>query len=175
MGLKVAIVGLWSETRDLIPWDDPDWEVWGLAWDSEVFSMARAFEMHLPREWKDNGIADYVERLNMIPRLYLQEKCPAVIYGEPYPLKEVAKTTGDYFSSSMAYLMALAIHEGAEEIGVYGVAMEGYDEYSYQKPNMEYLVGFARGRGIKVHIPDASPLCKYKGQYGYSKGYGRFD
>jgi hypothetical protein len=175
MGLKVAVIGLWAETHGLAPWGDPAWEKWGLAWDREVFSMDRAFEIHLPREWKDNGIGDYIERLNMMPRLYLQEAHPDLPDAEVYPLAEVAKTTGDYFSSSIAYLMALAIHEGAEEIGLYGVAMEGHDEYGYQRPNMEYLVGLARGRGIKVHIPEQSPLCKYGRQYGYSTGYGRFD
>ena len=128
MGLKVAIVGLWTETHGLAHWDDPSWEKWGLAWDTEAFSMDRVFEMHLPREWKDNGISDYVERLSMMPRLYLQEPHPELPEAQVYPLAEVAKTTGDYFSSSIAYLMALAIHEGAEEIGLFGVAMEGHDD-----------------------------------------------
>lgn len=175
MGLKVAIVGLWTETHGMAHWDDPSWEKWGLAWDTEAFSMDRVFEMHLPREWKDNGIADYAERLSMMPRLYLQEPHPELHQAQVYPLAEVSKTTGDYFSSSVAYMAAQAIHEGAEEIGLYGIAMEGHDEYGYQRPNMEYLVGLARGRGIKVHIPEQSPLCKYGRQYGYTKGYGRFD
>lgn len=175
MALKVAIVGLWSETHDLAPWDDPAWEKWGLGWDSDVFRMDRVIEIHKAHEWEGFTPPDYVERLNMVPRLYLQEPHPGLPKAEIFPIAEVAKTTGDYFSSSVGYLMALAIHEGAEEIGIYGVAMEGHDEYGYQRPNMEYLVGLARGRGIKVHIPEQSPLCKYARQYGYTKGYGRFD
>lgn len=97
---------------------------------------------------------------------YLQrlETCDVPLYTQAnYPFDEVAKTTGYYWNSSIAYAMALAIHEGAEEIGVYGVDMKGDDEYGYQKPNMEYLVGLARGMGIKVHIPEQSPLCKFNG------------
>ena len=80
-----------------------------------------------------------------------------------YPFDEVATTIGrHYFNSSIAYAMALAIHEGAEEIAIYGVDMKGDDEYGYQKPNMEYLIGLAIGKGIKVTIPDESPLCKFQ-------------
>jgi hypothetical protein len=171
--MKVAIVGLWAETRPLVPWDDHEWQKWGLTWDSELFRLDRAFEMHLPCEWKDYAPKDYIERLNMLPRLYLQDAHPEIPSAEVYPLEAVAQTTGDYFSSSVGYLMALAIHEGAEEIALYGVAMEGHDEYGYQRPNMEYLIGLARGKGIKVHIPEQSSLCKYGGQYGYTGRYGR--
>lgn len=174
MGLKVAVIGLWTETHGLAHWDDPQWEKWGLAWDADVFRMDRAFEIHPASEWKGYVPKDYIERLGMLPRLYLAEPPPELPNAERFPIEEVAKTAGDYLSSSVAYLMALAIHEGAEEIGLYGVAMEGNDEYAYQRPNMEYLVGLARGRGIKVHIPEQSPLCKYSGQFGYSGRYGKF-
>lgn len=40
--------------------------------------------------------------------------------------------------------------------------MAADDEYGYQRPNCEYLIGLARGRGIKVVIPDESPLCKFQ-------------
>jgi hypothetical protein len=175
MGLKVAVIGLWAKTHDLAPWDDPAWEKWGLSWDASVFQMDRVLEIHHVKQWKDYAPKDYIERLNMMPRLYLQDLHPEVPNAERYPLEDVIATTGDYFSSSIAYLFALAIHEGAEEIGLWGVAMEGNDEYASQRPNMEYLVGLARGKGIKVHIPEESSLCKYSQQYNYTKGYGRFD
>jgi hypothetical protein len=174
VGLKVAVVGLWSETHGLAPWDDPAWEKWGLAWDHHAPRMDRVFEMHVTSEWKFYAPKDYVERLSALPCLYLQEPHPELPHARSFP-EEVEQTTGDYFSSSLAYLMALAIHEGAEEIGLYGVAMEAESEYRVQRPNMEYLVGLARGRGIKVHIPEQSPLCKFALQDGYTKRYGRFD
>lgn len=172
MALKVAICGLWSETRPLIPWDDPTWEKWGLTWDAEVFQMDRAFEMHRPQEWKAYAPADYLERLRMMPRLCLYEAHPEVPEATVYPFDDVAKTTGYYWSSSVAFLMALAIHEQAEEIALYGIAMEGHDEYAFQRPNMEYLIGLARGKGIKVHVPEASPIARYASQYGYRRWYG---
>lgn len=124
--------------------------------------MDRHFEMHDLRlldsrhSKRENG---YIERLQECDRLYMQEDYfPGAVR---YPFEEVAKTTGYYWNSSIAYALALAIHEGAEEICIHGVDMKGDDEYGYQKPNMEYLIGLAIGRGIKVHVPDSSPLLKF--------------
>jgi len=167
MGLKVAIVGLSSSTHDAAPWADSEWEKWGLPWDDKGWAlMARHFEMHdmrlldsLHSRRKDG----YWQRLKDCPVLYMQERYPIVATSRAYPFEEVARSIGQaYWNSSIAYAMALAIHEGAGEIGIYGVDMTGDDEYSYQRPNMEYLIGVARGKGIKVTIPDESALCKFQ-------------
>lgn len=157
MVLKVAIVGLASSTHSDAPWFDDTWEKWGLPWDDKGWPfMARHFEMHdqrlLDSEHSKRG-PDYAERLKDCEKLYTQEN---------YPFEAVAKTIGQaYWNSSIAYAMALAIHEGAREIAIYGVDMDGTDEYAYQKANMEYLIGVARGRGIQVYIPPQSALCKF--------------
>lgn len=161
MGLKVAIVGLAGDCRDSVPWSDPAWELWGLPWDAEGWPrLHRTFEMH------DDLTPDaaYSERLQSCARLYTQAN---------YPVAEVAQTTGGVFESSVAYMLALAIHEGAEEIGIWGVTMEGNDEYAYQRPNCEYLIGLARGRGIKVFVHERSSLCKYGRKFPiYPERYG---
>lgn len=176
--MKVAIVGLSQTTHHLAPWDDPEWEIWGLPWDEGYWlRMHRLFEMHdlrLLESEHSKRKPGYLDRLRSVEvPLYMQEQYfPEVT---EYPFDAVAETTGDYWNSSIAYAMALAIHEGAEKIAVYGVDMKGDDEYGYQKPNMEYLIGLARGMGIKVSIPDASPLCKFTGEgirfYEYSPTY----
>lgn len=176
MALKVAVIGLSPTTHNLAPWDDDEWEKWGLPWDEGYYHfMSRCFEMHdirLLTSEHSKRKDGYLARLGSLPNLYTQEN---------YPFDAVAETIGAYyFNSSVAYAMALAIHEGAEEIAIYGVDMKADDEYGYQKPNMEYLVGLARGKGIKVHIPDESPLCKfqdtgilfYKHMPKYVKRYG---
>lgn len=165
MGLKVAIVGLGHKTHNDAPWTDPDWEKWGLPWDEGYWMlMDRHFEMHdfrlldSPHSKRKQG---YIDRLAECPRLYIQERCESLPEAVPYPFDDVSKTTGYYWNSSIAYALALAIHEGYQEIAIYGVDMDGTDEYDYQRPNLEYLIGLAVGRGIKVTIPDASPLCKF--------------
>ena len=174
MGLKVAIVGLAPASHDLAPWDDPNWEVWGLAWDSRRWECSRTFEMH---EWPlliDYTTAEYRSTLPELPGLYTAD---GMVKGSTrYPLDEVAKTIhGDYFCSSVAFMLALAIHEGAEEIGIYGVEMRAEDEYFYQRANLEYLIGLARGKGIAVHLPESSPVCKFQSDptFIYDGRYGK--
>ena len=145
--------------------------------------MDRHFEMHdlslLTSEYSRRS-RDYFDRLAECETLYMQED-----FGNAkrYPFDDVANTTGDYWNSSIAYILAMAIHEGAEEIGVWGVDMKDSEEYGYQKPNMEYLIGLARGKGIKVYIHESSPLCKFntKGikfydfEPNYTLRYGHVD
>lgn len=158
MVLKVAIVGLASSTHDQAPWSNPEWEKWGLPWDDKYWPlMARHFEMHDqrlldgPHSQRKPG---YAERLAECERLYTQDN---------YPFEAVADSIGQaYWNSSIAYAMALAIHEGAREIAIFGVDMDGTDEYAYQRPNMEYLIGIARGLGINVYIPPESALCRFE-------------
>lgn len=158
MGLKVAIVGLASSTHDKAPWHDPEWEKWGLPWDDKGWAfMTRHFEMHDQRlldSVHSKRSSDYPLRLKECDRLYTQDN---------YPFEAVAKSIGQaYWNSSIAYAMALAIHERATDIAIYGVDMDGTDEYQYQRPNMEYLIGLARGQGIDVYIPPESALCRFE-------------
>ena len=162
--MKVAIVGLSASTHDEAPWGDPTWQKWGLPWDEGYWvRMDRMFEMHDMRlllSEHSKRPKGYLERLKEC-QPYMQTDSE---YGKRYPFEEVAQTTGYYWNSSIAYALAMAIHEGAEEIGLWGVDMKGDDEYGYQKPNVEYLIGLARGKGIEVHVPEKSPLLKFTAQ-----------
>jgi hypothetical protein len=175
MGLKVAVVGLAASTRSGTPFDS-DWEVWGLPWDTELWPrFHRTFEIHA--DWKRANANAYIERLKECAGLYMALAYPEVPNAQRFPVEDVAQTTTDYLASSIAYMVALAIHERAQEIAIYGVNMEAAGEYGYQKPNLEYLIGLARGRGIVVTIHPDSPLCKfvndksgptYSGRYGWA-------
>ena len=77
--------------------------------------------------------------------------------------KAVGTATGHktpYLESSLAYMMAQALLElqPGDRIGIWGVDLHCESEYAYQRPNLEYLIGIARGRGIKVYIPPQSAL-----------------
>jgi hypothetical protein len=63
-----------------------------------------------------------------------------------------------YLSSSIALEIAMAIHEGFSEIHLYGVDLNTDAEYAWQKPGVEYMLGVAVGRGIKIVLPDNCPL-----------------
>ena len=161
---QIAKVGLADSTHNDAPYADPDWEIWGLPWDEERWLYCnRLFELHSLDLLKSLEVP-YVseERLKEVEvPLYMQESYPDIPNAVEYPLDDVIALTGDYFHSSFAYMMGLAILEEADKLGVWGIDMTEDDEYKYQKSNAEYFIGFARGRGIEVFVPEESALLSF--------------
>lgn len=164
---KVAVVGLSPSSHDKAPWGNPEWEIWGLPWDARWGECHRLFEMHDIRLIREVPCRrpGYEDRLKdvWVP-LYMQDAY-AWLPCRRYPFEQVAADIGRaYWNSSIGYMLAMAITERPNEIGIWGVDSLDHEEYAYQRPNIEWLIGVAEGRGIKVTIPDESPLCKFHGK-----------
>ncbi len=177
MKKKVAIVG-YTPTRKYAPYRDPEWEIWGVndlfkfQAENDVVRWDRWFELHeyrscLSKEKLDR-CRDEFKKWN-IP-VYMQKKHPDIPCSVEYPLQDVIDAYGDYLTNSISYMVALAILEGFEEIGIYGVDMSTDSEYGHQRPSCEYWVGVARGRGITVNIHPQADLLKARFLYGYDSG-----
>lgn len=171
---KIAIIGKCSSTRHHSPMGMNDWEMWCLGWDPTPV-VNRLFEIHA--NWQSFQGQDKGQDAGFHRRWLMYQKVPVYmndVYEDipnsvKYPLDEVADLIGrtakghPYLESSIAYMMALAMLEYSKNkepmrIGLWGIDMNPDTEYSYQKPNMEYLIGFARGMGIKVFVPPESAL-----------------
>jgi hypothetical protein len=109
---------------------------------------------------KENGTA-----------MYCQDKIKGYPNIKKYPLEEIKKEFDtDYFGSGIDYIIALAIYEGATEIHLYGIIMARGKEYSHQKPSVEFWLGMAKGRGVKVRVHgEFSEILKTRNYllYGY--------
>ncbi len=90
--------------------------------------------------------------------IYMQRKHPEIPRSVEYPLEDALTAFGRCFTSSASYLIALAIMEEFETIGVWGIHLTARSVYSRQRPGVEYLLGVARARGIDVYLPPNSPL-----------------
>ena len=189
---QVAIVGLSPSTHDDAPYEDPDWEVWGLPWDNDRYPyFDRLFDIH-PLECIREATPSfyypgYEDRLRELDApLYMQQAYQDIPNAIAYPLYEVSAVVGDYYNSSGAYMLAMAIVENVDKIGLWGVDMiargePGHaDEYGDERPNCEYLLGFAKAKGIEIYLPDKCPLLKFGGRfplgtvipnYGHRYGY----
>src|SRR5690606_26486051 len=75
-----------------------------------------------------------------------------------YPLARALENFGRCFTSTASYMIALAILEGVDTLGVWGVHLTEKSAYARQRPGVEYLLGVARQRGIEVRLPPRSPL-----------------
>jgi hypothetical protein len=86
----------------------------------------------------------------------------------PFPKDELLAEFGRYFfTSSFAWMIALAIKQGAKEIGLWGVDMASKDEYILQRSGGQFFIQEAVRRGIIVHIPKESDLAQPPALYGF--------
>ena len=184
---RIVILGTHPETLDAFdPVVHAHDEVWGMAHhDKTLLYATRAFEAHSPEiVWEHGGNA-HVERLKRIANempLYTMYEWPmklgplhvshtadqlqaeGIVRGRPQP----------FIESSIGYILAMALrcHEDVDDIFLYGINMDGSDEYTYQRPNVCYLVGHAEAFGITVHVPETCGLFSSQwtaGVYGHPR------
>lgn len=158
--MKIAIVGAAYSFAEA-PFDDPRWQIWACG---DKFCMGlprvdRFFEIHaaegIPVQGKryERFIAETdAEVWVMDPKV----RADAIMY----PRQRIIDLHGtEFLSSSVAWMMALAIDEGAAEIGLWGVDMATDSEYAEQRAGCKYFEKQARGRGISVTYPAGCPLA----------------
>lgn len=163
---KVAIVG-GASSRRFAPFADRSWEIWGLG--PRELKLPRAdrwFEMHsqqqLIRYYDKVRGGEFAAHMRFLRKLrcpvYMQRVHPSLPNSVPYPLDAVLKDCGRCFSSSVSYMLGLAIHERFQGIGMWGVNMASKKEYTYQWAGVQYLLALARARGIYVYLPPDCPI-----------------
>lgn len=172
--LKVAIIGTAPSSRDLAPFDDLSWEIWGTSPGNVnvLRRVTRWVEVHSNLLWPENKhygepYVQWMKQQKTIP-IYMQDQS-IVPHAIVIPKDDLVKKYGPYFfSSTFAWAMAMAMEMGAVEIGLYGVDMASRQEYILQRPGGHYFIELARQRGIKVIIPPESDLLQPPPLYGYS-------
>jgi hypothetical protein len=185
---SVALVGFSEKTMKFCLTSKAD-ELWTL---NHVYVIKdfppvnRLFELHkkywylrkeVPRSVAYN---EWLKEKHPFP-IYMHRKRKEVPSSEKYPLKAVIEdclsglveqdvnrkeTVRKYFTSTFAYMMAMAIYEKFDVIELYGIDMENNTEYGYQRPCGEFWIGLAVGRGIKVILQEPCQLCDAT-LYGY--------
>jgi len=168
---RLAIVG-GMPLRHAVPFDDPDLEVWScnlvLSLDRQQRLRAdRWFELHPMSVQNDNDMAWIREN----PRpLYTLDYEPDFPRSLRFPIEAVAALGyADYFSCTFAYQIALAMVEGFEEIGLYGVDLVfgSVREREVELPSVTYWLGLFQGRGGRVVLPDHGSTLHHPHRYGY--------
>lgn len=182
---KIAIVGFSQSSRDLAPYNDPDFEIWGC---NHVYRFIPKgdvwFELHNHEElavkygehWPK--YKEWLQEQTM--PIYMQEAYPEFPSSVKFPLDEIVekfsfvesyKPEGDSarqerkrasFQSTLSYMLALALLNEPlpEEIHIYGVDMIIDSEWGFQRHNLYWFMGIAQGLGVKVVIPEECALLK---------------
>ena len=172
--LKVALIGTAPSSRMLAPFSDPSWTIWACSpGNQNVLPRVDAwFEVHGNLLWPENRHygEPYLRWLNdqTFP-VYMQDKS-FVPRATPLPVKELVAEFGPYFfTSSFAWMMALAMLKGAKEIALFGIDMASRDEYILQRPGAYYFFMEGKRRGIKMMAPYESDIMQPPGLYGFSE------
>lgn len=176
----VAIVGKAPGTCALAPYKEKNVEIWTLTNAHKYPWMKRwnrLFEMHT---------LEFIEKYDTEQPKWLMQKHDKPIYMQfhhnaipdsiEYPFRDVIDrffknaTHGfqpiKYFTSTFAYMIALALMERFERIECYGFEMTYDDIYAYQRKNAEFWMGLAIGKGVDFYLPSNCPILQAK-LYGY--------
>jgi hypothetical protein len=147
---KVCIIGT-TPSAEKAPYDDESWEIWGVSERHDyVTRLTRWFEMH---DWRDSNVrtAEWIaaqkanlERISKDAEIWDRDRVP---------VEKIKSRFGTYFlTSTIAWMMALAIDEEVDELMLWGVDMEDKIEYTDQRAGAKHFIGLAKFAGIKVHL-----------------------
>jgi len=107
----------------------------------------------------------------------MQQEYDGIPRSVAYPLRDVQAQigvvkgehkVGGIFSSTFAYMTALALLQGFERIEFYGIELVLDGEYAFQREAMAFWVGKADGMGVEVWMPEACHLLEMP-LYGYDE------
>jgi hypothetical protein len=154
-----------------------DAEIWGINYMGAVTRLDRVIHIdpvhpylgHAPvKDMCDYALKDGIPFYTSHPhRMYPNHVV--------YPFDHVVRNIGTYYlNGSVAYALALAIAEGATEIGMWGADFSYPNAHVSEsgRANVEFLMGLAMARGIKVFVAQSSTLmdahCRQQ-PYGFFK------
>lgn len=198
---KVAIIGKAPSSRMIAPYDQPEtWEIWSISDNYNVIPRwDRWFELHELDRYK-SLYPEYYDWMAGLPAgdrpLYVSDPWHNLPAAVAFPWQELVKKYGKYFTNSISWLIVFAIeeitaaiqretgkaHVGPEDyrafgaaIGLWGVDMATASEYEHQRPSCEWFMGWAKGLGIELVVPDECDLVKTARLYAIEGFRGTLD
>lgn len=167
--MKIALMGSAPSSRNLAPFNDPNWDIWSCSPPNYDLPRVDAwFELHnLDRKMAPPANRPYIETIMKHPRVYITRKDPRFQNAIEFPWKPlVGKYGRDFFSSSLSWMMAFAIEQKPEKIGLWGVDMSANEEYGHQRPGLKFFMREAKLQGIQVYAPPQSDIMQPMPLYG---------
>ncbi len=176
MTRKVRLIALGPSAAETPPHEEGV-EVWGIQYTWKHFKLTRAFVMD-DQDWIVAKNASFENPIDVAEEMrqakvpiYVAKKWSDVPNTTEFPIEDIKKEFPvHYFMNSMAYMFALAIHEGFERIETYGIDVRYFNDLGGEmKYNHSWLdethcgafwAGVATGRGIEVKVTKRSSMMK---------------
>lgn len=165
---QIAILGT-APTLALAPVNSDDWEIWACSPGTiGTRRIDKFFELHRWQpgiEWFPEAYVNFLK--NFKGEVMMSAPTPDVKNCTVLPVHDLVTKYGPYFfTSSIAWMVAMAIEAGAEKIGLWGVDMAATTEYKEQRMGCQYMCMIAKSLGIEVGVPPESDLLRPAPLYG---------
>ncbi len=167
---KIAVCGSAVSSAGLAPFDDPTWEIWACSPANKGMPRVDVwFELHNPDLKIREGLTEWLEWLKQQPIVYMQKAYPGFKGAREFPLEAVMKRWGPFWwTSQLAFMLALAIEQQPKTIGLYGVDMAANSEYNQQRLGCQYFIQhIVRNSPIVLVVPPESDILEAAPLYGY--------
>ena len=177
---KIAIIGSATSSTLLAPYRDPSWSIWGcspgvygVAPRKDVWYETHRWEPQTPgfpqdpvaKPWYSPEYVRFIELFE--GPVMMSEVPPTVKNAVIYPYAYMVAKYGPYhFTSSVAWMIALALEFKPKAIGLWGVDMAAHEEWASQRPGCQHFLGLALRMGIEVVLPPESDLMQPTTMYG---------
>jgi hypothetical protein len=171
---RIALIGSAPSSVHLAPYGDSSWTIWACSPGAAPYvkRMDAWFEIHPLDDPHAGFTPDYIAWMAALAcPVYLTGSTTGIPAAVEYPRSEMVEKYGPYFfTSSLAWMFALALEQKPAEIGLWGVDMSATEEYGGQRAGCHHFITLARAMGIKVTVPLESDLLRPPMQYGFSSG-----
>lgn len=149
-------------------------EVWGINVIGSVYVCDRVFMMDSFKCLDSiKGTAVFSDTAHSGYKKWLKE-CTVPVYSSDldpdypciveYPLEDVINTVGAaYFTNTIPYAIAFALHLGVEEISLFGCDYNYTDPaaaYEEGRSCLEFWLGYATAKGVKISVAEHSTLLE---------------
>lgn len=170
---SVALIGSAPSSVQRAPYGNPEWAICGCS--PGVYGVAPRtnawVELHRYEPGQPWFSPEYCQFLEKYPGpVWLAEDRAEIQNGIVLPLARLIQQYSPYFfTSSLAYMMAMAIEAGFKRIALYGVDMAAATEYKDQRLGCQFFAVVAKSKGIEVGVPPESDLLRPAPLYGVSE------
>lgn len=173
--MKIALIGSAPASIRIAPYHDPEWQIWGCSPGTYgVMPRVNAFfELHLWEPGAPWFSPEYCQWLKALPGRGVTLWTGAAVADLPgskvLPYQEILDEfdPSEWFcTSSLFWMIAMAMKAGATSIGLWGVDMAATEEYQAQRAGLHHMAYIAQKRGIEIGVPPESDLFTPRFKYG---------
>lgn len=170
MGKKIVLLGTAQSSVSLAPYHDRSWEIWACSvGTASQPRISRRFELHRwdPKDHNrfDPNYVAYLQRYD--GEVYMAQHYPDIPGCRIIDWRGLVRKYSPYFfTSTIAWMFAMAIDEEPDAIHLYGIDMGAMTEYKDQRMGLQYFALLAQSKGIDVFAPPEADVFAPAPLYG---------